>query len=185
MLPSAPSTEEVEAMLGNAEGWLRIAIALAAFAGLRQGEMGALEVRDVDLKAGVINVRRALSENAPVAPKSGHERVVPFSRVWQRLWPTVFVGNCQLFRVVLNQSERTPSRQAVWTELHALLIRHNLPERSYHALRHYFLTALVRGGANLEAVRELAGHSKLHTTQRYVHATGADLRDAIARLSGN
>jgi integrase len=59
------------------------------------------------------------------------------------------------------------------------------PERSYHAPRHYFLTALVRGGANLEAVRELAGHSKLHTTQRYVHATGADLRDAIARLAGN
>ena len=59
------------------------------------------------------------------------------------------------------------------------------PERSFHALRHYFLTALVRGGANLEAVRELAGHSKLHTTQRYVHATGADLRDAIGRLPGN
>ena len=44
---------------------------------------------------------------------------------------------------------------------------------------------VVRGGANLEAVRELAGHSKLHTTQRYVHATGADLRDAIGRLPGN
>ena len=47
-------------------------------------------------------------------------------------------------------------------------------ERIKSANRHY-----------LEAVRELAGHSKLHTTQRYVHATGPDLRDAIARLSGN
>jgi hypothetical protein len=28
--------------------------------------MGALEVRDVDLKAGAINVRRVLSENVPV-----------------------------------------------------------------------------------------------------------------------
>jgi len=83
-------------------------------------------------------------------------------------------------RVVLNQSGRTPSRQAVWTELHALLVRHKLPERSFHALRHYFLTALVRGGANLEAVRELAGHSNLHTTQRYVHATGADLGVRVA-----
>ena len=34
------------------------------------------------------------------------------------------------------------------------------------------LTAAVETGA-------------LHTTQRYVHATAADLRDAIARLSGN
>jgi len=93
-------------------------------------------------------------------------------------------GKLPAARVVLNQSGRTPSRQAVWTELHAVLVRHQLPERSYHALRHYFLTALVRGGANLEAVRELAGHSKLLTTQRYVHATGADLRDAISKLPG-
>jgi len=43
----------------------------------------------------------------------------------------------------------------------------------------------MRGGANLEAVRELAGHSKLLTTQRYLHASGADLRDAVSRLPGN
>ncbi len=184
-LPSAPSTEEVEAMLGKAEGWLRVAIALAAFAGLRQGEVRALEVQDVDLKAGVITVRRALSENDAVAPKSGHERVVP---LWPRLGEVLaeaLRGKLPATRIVLNQGGRTPSRQAVWTELNALLVRHQLPKRSFHALRHYFLSALVRGGANLEAVRELAGHSKLHTTQRYVHATGADLRDAIGRLSGN
>jgi site-specific recombinase XerD len=57
--------------------------------------------------------------------------------------------------VVLNQSGRTSSRQAVWAVLHALLVLHQLPERSFHAPRHYLLTALVRGGANLEAVREL------------------------------
>jgi site-specific recombinase XerD len=50
--------------------------------------------------------------------------------------------------------------------MHALLVRHKLRERSFHALHDYFLTRLVRGGAYLEAVRELAGHSKLHTTQR-------------------
>jgi hypothetical protein len=71
-----------------------------------------------------------------------------------------------------------------WTELHALLIRHQLPERSYHALRHYFLTALVRGGANLEALRELAGPSKLHhATRRARHRRG--LRNAIGRLPSN
>jgi site-specific recombinase XerD len=45
---------------------------------------------------------------------------------------------------------------------------------------------LVRHGANLEALRELAGHfTRSFTTQRYVHATGADLRHAIGRLPGN
>lgn len=55
----------------------------------------------------------------------------------------------------------------------------------FHSLRHYFLTALARGGANLEAVRELASHSALLTTQRYLHASGAALRDAMSRLPGN
>jgi integrase len=163
------------------EGWLRVAIALAAFAGLRQGEMRALEVRDVDLKAGVINVRRALSKNAPVAPKSGHERVVPlFPRLAEAL-ANGTRGKLPAVRVVLNQSGRTPSRQAVSTELHALLIRHQLPERSYHALRHYFLTALVQGGqprSRARAGRPLeAAH---HATLRARHRRGSSRRDRAA-----
>jgi site-specific recombinase XerD len=58
-------------------------------------------------------------------------------------------------------------------------------EWSFHSLRHYFCSALIRRGVGVEAVRLLAGHSKLDVTQRYVHATGDDLRAAIARLPGN
>jgi len=42
----------------------------------------------------------------------------------------------------------------------------------------------VRRGAGLEAVRVLAGHSKLEMTQRYAHATGDDLKVAIGKLGG-
>jgi integrase len=183
-LPSAPTVDEVDGMLARTRGWLRVAIALAAFAGLRQGEVRALEVRDVDLVGGLITVRRALSEDESVAPKSGHERVVPIAPRLAELVKPSLSGKLPAARVVTNGSGRTPSRQSVWTELRAVQAREGLPLRSFHSLRHYFLTALVRGGANLEAVRELAGHAKLHTTQRYVHATGADLRDAIGRLPG-
>ena len=34
----------------------------------------------------------------------------------------------------------------------------------------------------MEAVRVLAGHSSLTVTERYVHATAADLEAAIAKL---
>jgi len=53
---------------------------------------------------------------------------------------------------------------------------------SFHSLRHHFISEIVRRGASLEAVRVLAGHSKLEMTQRYAHATTADLRAAIDRL---
>jgi len=73
-LPNAPTAEEVEAMLDASRGWLNAAIALAVFAGLRQGEVRALEVRDVDLRAGIITIRRAFSEGEIVPPKSGSAR---------------------------------------------------------------------------------------------------------------
>ncbi len=144
--------------------------------------MRALEVRDVDLRVGIITIRRAFSEGEVVPPKSGHDRVVPIAPRLAELVGPALSGKLPAALVVVNRRGETPSRQAVWTRLNKLQARHGLELRSFHSLRHYFLSALVRGGANLEAVRELAGHSKLLTTQRYVHATGADLRDAISRL---
>ena len=61
-------------------------------------------VRDVDLRNGVISVRHALSENEAVAPKSGHERVVP---LWPRLAEVLTEAlrdKLPAARVVLNQS---------------------------------------------------------------------------------
>jgi integrase len=184
-LPDAPSDEEVHAMLALAHGWLRLAIALAAFAGLRMGEVRALEVRDVDLAGARILVRRALSEAEMLPPKSGHERVVPLAPELAEAIVPGLRDKLPTARVVLNAQGRTPSRTHVLSALKALQRRQNLPERSFHSLRHYFCSRLVRRGASVEAVRLMAGHGDLQTTQRYVHAVGGDLKAAIAKFSGN
>src|SRR5258707_11371236 len=46
-LPECPSNEDVELIIKEADGWLRYAAALTIFAGLRQGEVRAIEVRDI------------------------------------------------------------------------------------------------------------------------------------------
>lgn len=85
-------------------------------------------------------------------------------------------------RVVLDERGGTPTRQQVLHQLKRFLRRSGLPERSFHSLRHYFITELMKCGASAEAVRVLAGHSKLEMTQRYAHAATADLRAAIDKL---
>ena len=184
-LPDAPTDADVSKLLANASGWLLTAIALAVFAGLRQGEVRALEVRDVDRAGGRILVRRALSEGEVVAPKSGNERVIPLAPELAAVLATAMRDMLPRSRVVLTAAGLTPPRTAVLARLKALQARLGLPPRSFHQLRHYFCSALVRRGASVEAVRLLAGHSNLAITQRYVHAVGDDLRDAIGRLGGN
>lgn len=77
-VPDAPSSDDVSVML-TAPGWLGTAIALGALAGLRMGEVRAMEVRDVDFDRRRVLVRRAMSEDSSLTPKSDHEREVPLS----------------------------------------------------------------------------------------------------------
>jgi integrase len=182
-MPDAPTTEEVQVMLANAKGWLRIAIALSAFGGLRMGEVSAIEVRDIDLDHDLPFVRRALSSDEVMSPKSGDERVVPLTTELRLILTEAIRRKLPTARS--HQRAREDARdQHVLTVIKALQARHGLKERSFPSLRHYFCSVLIRHGASVEAVRMLAGHSKLDITQRHVHANAADLTAAIAKLSG-
>ena len=184
-LPDAPGDEEIGKLLAGSRGWLRVAVALSVFAGLRMGEVRALEVCDVDAKRGVLLVRHALSADEVLPPKSGHERVVPLAPELAVVLEEAVRLKLPHARIVVNERGATPGRQRVLGALKRLEQKLGMREWSFHSLRHYFCSTLIRRGASVEAVRLLAGHSKLDVTQRYVHATGADLEAAIARLTGN
>jgi len=44
-----------------------------------------------------------------------------------------------------------------------------------HTLRHTYATHLLEGGVDLKYVQELLGHSRLETTQLYLHVTKKQL----------
>lgn len=61
----------------------------------------------------------------------------------------------------------------------------NLPDVRVHDLRHTFASLLVSGGASLEMIGRLLGHTQARTTQRYAHLADQPLRagvDTVAAL---
>jgi site-specific recombinase XerD len=59
-------------------------------------------------------------------------------------------------------------------------IRGSVPQGALvHALRHTFATDALRGGASVLEAQRLLGHASLNTTQRYLEATGDELRQAV------
>lgn len=52
----------------------------------------------------------------------------------------------------------------------------NLSKKSPHVIRHSFATAMLNGGADINAVKELLGHSSLASTQVYTHNTAEKLK---------
>lgn len=54
-----------------------------------------------------------------------------------------------------------------------------LPGLRIHDLRHTFASLLVNGGASLEMIGKLLGHTQAKTTARYAHLAEAPLRDGV------
>ncbi len=54
-----------------------------------------------------------------------------------------------------------------------------LPDVRIHDLRHTFASLLVSGGASLEMIGKLLGHSQMQTTQRYAHLMDSPLREGV------
>jgi integrase len=184
-LPAAPTLDEVEALIAGARGWLKLALALGVYAGLRSGEIRALQIGDIHLDGGIIRVVRTLSEDEEEEPKGEKERIVPIVPQLAAILTPGLRGKMADARLIRTERGTTPRRQRVLTALVDLQKR--LCARrtwSVHALRHAFCSHLVRVGVGVEAVRELAGHSSIRVTNRYVHATGEDLRGAMARGFG-
>lgn len=175
-LPSCPSDEDVVGIIHHTTGWLRVASALASLAGLRSGEVRALEVGDISLSRGEIHVQRAISADEVSTTKSDEDRIVPISPDLRPLLIEAMQGKKRGDRIVATQQGTTPTRQKILSRLQAAEKRHGITEWSFHALRHYFCTSLIRRGVNVAAVQVVAGHSDIETTMRYVHPEADDAR---------
>jgi len=178
--------EDLDAILALASPQARLAFGLAAFAGLRAGEVRGLRWSDLDLRANTLTVRRSITRGQETTPKSGDHRVVPLasplralldearSSRWKNPWAFVALTahGKPWGESGLNQAFQRAVRRAKRDGL------------SFHDLRHFFVSELFRKRAAAPAVQRLAGHANLATTQGYADVEAGDLRATVLLFEG-
>jgi integrase len=161
------SPTELRSVLDAAPDWMRPPIALAAFTGMRRGELLKLRWRDVDLDA-----RRAFLHET----KNGSLRILALND----LAVGVFVSLPQGEPADLVLPDVDPARLSVYTR--RLFVTLKIEGASFHSLRHTAASWLVMGGVDLYAVGKVLGHRTPRMTERYAHLSPQYMANAVSKL---
>lgn len=116
--------------------------------------------------------------------KGRKERIIPIAdqlvteiERWQQVrnaeWPALPIP-----KPILTVGRGHISEATLGRIVRRILSATTTDKRSPHTLRHSFATAMLNGGADINSVRELLGHSSVSTTQIYTHLNFSDLREA-------
>ncbi len=147
-------------------------------AGLRRSELVKLKILDIEWK----------NRRIRVFGKGKKERIVPIPpalssclRQYLEKREQTFPGNGEPVFFL------TDKGRPIYSNLVYLIIKRALsdtggPDRkSPHVLRHSFATHLLNSGADLQAIKELLGHSSLAATQVYMHNSVERLKKEYLR----
>ena len=186
-LPTVLTTAEVDRIIeaagskGGVEGQRNRAIIEVLFScGLRVSELCQLTFPDLFLDEGYLRIQGKgskqrlvpLSESAiaevtrylrdpdRTTPKRGQEEYIFLSRRGQA------ISRITVFVMVREAAEMAGVEKTI----------------SPHTFRHSFATALLEGGANLQAIQLLLGHEDVATTEIYTHIDRTKLREQVERF---
>lgn len=157
-------------------------IRVAAYAGLRMGELLALRWRDVDFAGHALTISRAMSAGVEGSTKSGKVRRVPLpdqaagalDRLGQR---QNFTGPDEL--VFVNVYGRDINGSALRRRFKRARDAAGLRPLRFHDLRHTYGSLLAASGVDLVTIQAVMGHSAIQTTSRYLHAKPASEQAAV------
>jgi integrase len=155
-------------------------VLMSGEAGLRLGEMVALEWTDIDFVKRQVCVQRSAWKGQVASPKGGRLRYVPLT---VRLTGALREHRHLRGPLILYQDDGTPLTEGqVQGLVRRAARRAGLFNNGPHMLRHTFCSHLAMLGAPPRAIQELAGHQDLTTTQRYMHLSPAALGTAVQLL---
>ncbi len=174
---------------------------LALTTGMREGELLALQWKDLDMAGGSLQVRRKVSRitnkgfvvsepktaksrrNIPLAPRTlealkrhrvrQNEQRLALGDAWEDQG-LIFANSLGKPLEVSNMTRRS---------FRPLLVKAGLPQIRFHDLRHSCATLLLSMGIHPKVVQERLGHSQISVTlDTYSHVLPSMQEEAAQRL---
>lgn len=182
-LPSFLAENEMVELMQNLEqpeSWQSLTnslvIKLFYLTGMRVSELVGLKENQLDLPAGQVKV----------LGKGNKERIIPISpelvfglKAYLAEKPVRLAG---IEAVFITEKGKPLSPRYVYGFVNRYLgAVTTLQKKSPHVLRHTFATHLMNKGAELNAVKELLGHTSLAATQVYTHNTIDKLKEVYKK----
>lgn len=143
----------------------RLIMELLYGTGIRLSEMIELQNKDINAHEGVIKV----------TGKRNKQRIIPVSKRLIALFHAYQIDKEQQFNKSVPQVIVTDSGDKIYPMMVYRIVKKYLDmattieKRSPHVLRHTFATHLLNKGADLNAIKDLLGHTSLAATQVYTH----------------
>lgn len=152
----------------------RALIELLYGSGIRVSEAVKLNLSDIDLESGEVNVLGKGSKERIAL--IGSKAISAIKEYIQKSRPKLLKNETRavfLGRLGTRLTQRSIERLMKKWVKKALIDKKVTP----HTLRHSFATHLLDHGADLRSVQELLGHSSLSTTQVYTHITKEKMKN--------
>ncbi len=163
---------------------LLLLVLLGAEAGLRCGEIIALEWSDIDLEHETITVSRSKWRGHLTETKGGRARVVPLApRLHEALASYRSLrGPRVLHSRPYGKGYGSPSSTTIHNWLGRAQAAAGFPVKGPHILRKTFCSHLAMRGTAPAVIQRYAGHRSIKTTERYINMSPQILTDSIQVL---
>lgn len=158
-------------------------IRLAAFTGVRPGELFALRWQDVSVERGLMVVTRQWNHRTQkyTSPKNGRPRDIELiPEATKALRDLEHRASTELLFVTKQGKPFNGATHYYWNPVRVAFGR---PDMDFYELRHAFGSLLARMGVGAPAIAQMMGHTdggKL-ALERYIHMAAEDSRDEVRR----
>lgn len=156
-------------------------IELLYASGLRVSELCALDVLDVDLRGGVVFVRRGKGAKDRTSIAIGAEESLRNYLAVRDEFIKLATKRPDENALFISIRGTRMTARSVLEMISDLAQRLKLPHITPHMIRHSFATHLLDHGADIRSIQLCLGHESLTTTQRYVAVSKQHLMAEYAK----